>query len=375
MEILDNNRVAIIKVIASRKNWIETEAVNQLEATAKLEGIKLAVGLPDLHPGKIAPIGAAFLSRQYIYPHLVGGDIGCGMGFWQTGLESSKIKLDKWGRKLNDLDGKCDTTNISFDHYGISHTCFDDSLGTIGGGNHFAELQKIESVCDEATFYSYNLDKKRLFLLAHSGSRGLGESILFHHTENFGYRGLVDDTAEAKSYIESHNHAMKWAVFNRSLIAHRFLSSLNTEGNLVLDICHNSVTQEEIDGKKYWLHRKGATPSAEKLVIIPGSRGDFSYLVQPLGSHIDSAFSLAHGAGRKWQRSAAKARLVKFRKEDLTRTALGGIVICEAKDLIYEEAPQAYKKIGIVVQDLVDEGLIKVIAILRPLITYKTRKN
>lgn len=88
-----------------------------------------------------------------------------------------------------------------------------------------------------------------------------------------------------------------------------------------------------------------------------------------------SAFSLAHGAGRKWSRSDSRGRLEKrYTAKQLTRTDLGSHVICEDKDLLYEEAPQAYKNITVVIEDLVREGLAEVIAVLRPLVTYKVRR-
>jgi len=88
-----------------------------------------------------------------------------------------------------------------------------------------------------------------------------------------------------------------------------------------------------------------------------------------------SAFSLAHGAGRKWSRSDSRGRLEKrFSVKDLARTQVGSHVICEDKQLLYEEAPQAYKNITTVIDDLVQSGLADVIAILKPLVTYKVRR-
>ena len=114
------------------------------------------------------------------------------------------------------------------------------------------------------------------------------------------------------------------------------------------------------------LHRKGAAPSDRGPVVIPGSRGTLSYLVQPSGESASSLDSLAHGAGRKWKRGEARARLsARQRPEDLQKTALGGQVICEDKDLLYDEAPEAYKGIDRVVADLVDAGLCRIIATLR----------
>jgi release factor H-coupled RctB family protein len=376
MENIEDNDGAVIRVIASDKNWIESEAVKQLEKTATLKGMRVAVGLPDLHPGRGNPIGAAFISEGWIYPPLVGNDIGCGMGLWKTDLKTQKLKLDRWVSKLDGLDSSWEgDTTAWLETHRVAPTDFDHSLGTIGGGNHFAELQALEAIKDQDACDALGIDKKYLYLLVHSGSRGLGERILRRHIETHGHEGLEEGTSAAKIYIEEHNKAVQWAAANRALISHRFLACLSGGGEKLLDVNHNTVLPHEIDGQRYWLHRKGATPSTEGVVVIPGSRGDMSYLVQPVGHQEENAYSLAHGAGRKWKRTDAKGRLAKYSKDDFLRTSLGSRVICEDKNLIYEEAPQAYKNIDIIVKDLVDEGLIHVIAILRPVITYKTRRR
>jgi hypothetical protein len=145
------------------------------------------------------------------------------------------------------------------------------------------------------------------------------------------------------------------------------------------------LCQQGTDGKSQWtlkapkaqLHdRKGAVVAEGEAVMIPGSRGSLSYLVKPLGDGESRAWSLAHGAGRKWSRSEARLRMrERFGKKQLVQTALGGRVICEERDLLYEEAPAAYKNIEAVIQDLVDAGLASVIATFRPLLTYKMRKQ
>ena len=111
--------------------------------------------------------------------------------------------------------------------------------------------------------------------------------------------------------------------------------------------------------------------------MIPGSRGDFSYLVEPLHDRAEDALcSLAHGAGRKWSRKDAHARLSRrFRVTDLQRTKLSSHVICEDRRLIFEEAPEAYKDIAGVIADLEAAGLVRVIARLRPMLSYKTRAS
>ena len=125
-----------------------------------------------------------------------------------------------------------------------------------------------------------------------------------------------------------------------------------------------------------FIHRKGAVVADNDFIVIPGSRGTLSYLVKPIGDGKSHAWSLAHGAGRKWTRSAARQRMrERFSVSELAQTPLGGRVVCEERNLLYEEAPAAYKNIETVVADLVAAGLVSVIATLRPLLTYKTRKQ
>lgn len=363
-----------IRVIASPNNWIEGEAVAQLEKTAQLPGMRRAVGMPDLHPGKGTPIGAAFETEGRFYPHLVGNDIGCGMALWRTDLPARQAKPQKWLRKLTGLDGPWDgDTTAWLDSAGVTPTPHDQSLGTIGGGNHFAELQRVAEVRDPDAFATLGLDADTLVMLAHSGSRGLGESILHAHVAEFGAKGLESGTEEAAAYLSRHDHAVAWARANRALIVHRFVSAIGADAVPVLDACHNSVTHTPAAGCDCWLHRKGAAPADVGPVVIPGSRGTHSYLVRPTGA--DGALStLAHGAGRKWGRGETKDRLFKrFKPQDLERTALGSWVVCEDKALLYEEAPQAYKDIDVVVADLVEAGLVTIVAVLAPVITYKTR--
>nr|WP_268248134.1 RtcB family protein [Paludibacterium paludis] len=108
-------------------------------------------------------------------------------------------------------------------------------------------------------------------------------------------------------------------------------------------------------------------------VVIPGSRGDYSYLVEPVADEI-SLFSLAHGAGRKWMRSECKDRLSsRYSPQQLKRTAPGSHVVCDDRQLLFEEAPEAYKSIGTVIESLREAGLIHVIARLKPVPTYKPR--
>ena len=367
-----------VRLIASAQSWVEPEALRQLFAISNLDGISHVVGFPDLHPGKRTPVGAAFVTQGVIYPQLIGDDVGCGMSLFSTDLSLRSAGLvDEWAGVRFNLEHPWDESvdNILAEN-GSESTEFDEELGTIGGGNHFAELQVVEEVLNTRAFRKTGLSKARLVLLVHGGSRGLGESIGSVHREGYIANGLADDSSAAATWLRDHEAAVRWAKLNRELIARRFMAALGAEAECLWDGCHNSITRTEADGETAWIHRKGAVDSAAQFVVIPGSRGSLSYVAKPVGDSESHAWSLAHGAGRKWVRSEARLRMRKrFSRHELVQTRLGGRVVCEERDLLYEEAPAAYKNIDVVVQDLVDAGLVSVIATLRPLFTYKTRKQ
>lgn len=371
-----NPLAAAVRLIASPKAWIDGQAVRQLYATAGLEGIRLAVGFPDLHPGRGTPVGAAFVTEGVIYPQVIGGDIGCGMALFGTNLLQRDSKLDRWAELRFDLEhpweGNVSEVLAAAD---LESTTFDEAFGTLGGGNHFAELQRVEEVLDVAAFKRFGPGKQQLVVLVHSGSRDLGEAVLRACVDEPQANGLETESFAAATYIKDHDMAVRWASASRALIARRFVGALGAEAECLWDGCHNSISRRDYDGEIVWVHRKGAVETSGGLVVVPGSRGSLSYLVKPLGDGATNAWSLAHGAGRKWARSETRERMrERFAVRELIQTALGGRVICEERDLLYEEAPAAYKNVEDVVQDLVDAGLVSVIATFRPLLTYKTRK-
>lgn len=361
-----------VTLIASDPSRFDPLALDQLDACARYVSMARIVGLPDLHAGNGIAVGAAFWSPTHIWPHLVGNDIGCGMALWETDCALRKFRLGAVERKLHGLDSPWSGDGAAtLAEAGLSPHLASPALGTIGGGNHFVEFQRIEAVVDEARFAEWDLRRDRVWMMVHSGSRGLGQAILQVHRQHDVSHGMAANSPVARAYLADHDAALDWAILNRQIIAQRFCESLGLGGRRVLDICHNSVTPHQGG----WLHRKGAAPADRGLVTIPGSRGDFSYLVEPIAEGADHALhSLAHGAGRKWSRKDAHARLSRrFKVADMQRTGLGSHVICEDRRLIFEEAPDAYKDIGMVIGDLEQAGLIRVIAKLRPLLSYKTR--
>ena len=364
-------------MICSANSWIEGDAVRQLQQISTLDGMIHSVGLPDIHPGKYGPVGAAYLSSGIIYPALIGNDVGCGVGLFSTHIKRKKIKKDKWIKRLKDFghpfDGDLDKWRLTF---GLDNSPDDTALGTIGGGNHFAELQSVEKIFNHTHFEALGLDQDDLVILVHSGSRYAGEALFRQHADRFGAKGLDEDSIEAKRYLVAHDKAVMWAACNRALIAHRFGSSISTKCAPVIDVCHNSITEKTGDNGTLWLHRKGAASSETGSVVVPGSRGSLSYLVKAKGDQEKNLWSLPHGAGRKWRRGSCRGRLRdRFPARSLVQTAIGGYVICEDKDLLYEEAPQAYKNIDTVIADLTGADLIEVVATMKPIITYKVRNS
>lgn len=380
-------------VIAAPGLWIEGAATQQLAKTAQLPGMIRAVGMPDLHPGRGYPVGATFFSAGRFYPALVGSDIGCGVDVWATDIPLSKYKLDKLDRMLGNMDKPVDDDELAriagaypevesrMEHVrelvrtaGLD-VAFMRSLGHQGFGNHFVELQRVEEQVTQGDAWDHVINPKRLNLVVHSGSRGLGESVLRDHVERFSHAGLAEGTQDADDYLARHAAAVAFAELNRWLIALRVLVRIGGQGRHLLAVNHNTVTRERFDDTDGWVHRKGATPMAGDLVLIPGSRDHLSYLVRPNVQNASiSLGSLAHGAGRKWQRSDCKGRLErKMRPKDLEKGALGSRIICNDRDLVFEEAGAAYKPIDTVIDSLVGAGLVDVIATFRPVLTYKTR--
>lgn len=355
-----------LTMIASSRNWIDTRSVETLKKIARFEGVQKVVGLPDLSVGTV-PNGMAALTRERIYPHLIGGDIGCGMSLFTLPLgmtKAGKFKVDKFEKRLDKLES-LDEVELEND------TPLGYHLGTIGKGNHFAELHLVHEVKDQSLFETLGLDKSALYALIHSGSRAFGQ-IAFDRVAGM-YDpscGIPAQSDQAKTYLNAHDQAIAHAAKSRETIAKKLFKAigLGEETVSISDTAHNSITLTE-DG---WLHRKGATPTDKGAVIIAGSRGTLSYLVMPTSQTQHANHSLAHGAGRKWERNSAEAKLKdRYSLSDLKRTSIGSRVLCKDKKLLYEEAPQAYKNIDIVIDDLVEAGLATVIATFRPILTYK----
>ncbi len=374
--------------IIAKDSYIPSEAIKQLEnLKTQFNDLTHLIGMPDLHQGRY-PIGSVCISKNTIYPELVGTDIGCGMSLFLLDLDISKYSSNKIQKMSDRLYLESDDpsyTDVIKQEYCMKHNLEPThfaTLGTIGGGNHFCELQEIHEIHDMNLFSQYKMDQNKYYLTVHSGSRDLGTEILDKYVKN---------EINIDQYETEHNYAIEWARINRKIIADRFVKQLtNTNTNIVsansnqtnlykclFDLFHNYAEKTEYG----YIHRKGAAPAYDKPIIIPGSRGALTYIVQPTNSGETNGWSVAHGAGRKIARGKLAEGMKNKTQSDRehcllpskTEYDISNTVICEKQDLLYEEAPIAYKDIDVVIADLVHFGLVKVIMTLKPVITYKCR--
>ena len=349
-----------VRTFYSSDAWIEGRAEDQLLDVARLPGVQSVAGFPDLHPGKYGPVGAAVLSDT-LHPQLAGSDIGCGIALYALDLPARRIKPEKAAMRLRAL-GDWDDTDRGDDlaNAGLNPR-LGHGLGTIGGGNHFCELQ----VASDAG--TSGLDATRAYLMVHSGSRGLGHSVLTKHLAD-GLPVLSGDAAEI--YMAHHDEAATWARLNRRIIAERAAAALRADLECVTDVAHNLVTREA-DG---WLHRKGAAAHAA-LIPLAGTRASESFLIAP--GKAEALNSTAHGAGRRYDRRSMHGR-VSAKKSSLNalrRTEIGSRVVCDDKDMLIEEAPQAYKSAARVLADMEALDVAHHAATLKPIVTFKHAKE
>lgn len=357
----DGVKTARVSHFYRRDTWIEGRAAHQLETTANMAGMRAVAAFPDLHPGRHGPIGAAFLADR-IYPQLIGPDIGCGMALFRLDLPRRRLKLDKAARRMRLLE----QPETHAGPEGLAAHLSPAGLGTIGGGNHFCELQVVQT--SEATV----LKEGELCLLVHSGSRSAGAAI-FGALEARWNDGFLTGSREALDYLHLHDAAVAWAKLNRRLIARTAAKALRCDLSLICDAVHNHVAAKGDN----WLHRKGAAEPDRGFAPLAGSRETLSYLLACDEGPEDALGSLSHGAGRRYDRSSMHGRVGHKRSDRaaMHRNRFGGQVICEDRNLLIEEAGHAYKDPATVVADLVHFGIARPVAELAPLITYKCARE
>ncbi|MBU1432541.1 RtcB family protein [Myxococcota bacterium] len=394
---------------------------------------------PDFHPGSGGvPIGATIRVEGQLLPQAVGGDINCGMRLHALDLDASALRgqrdafvarmrgdyfagardlpqrgeamsalfaegIPGWaaatrragalGRlrdaDLNQIEAECERVHFEAmlaghprwapDHIDWDQPIIrDDGLATIGGGNHFVEIQLIEEIFDRDAAWRWGLREGQATLMIHSGSRLVGKAIgrRFHvrararwpQDHKHPASGLfpIIDPADIADYLEAEATAANYGYLNRALLAELARISLreihgDLQAPLIYDLPHN-ITQPDGDG---WIARKGACPAeADQPVIIPGSMGAASYLMRGLGAagHLRSA---SHGAGR------ATGRFHMHRREAEALGLEGIDCVTPRQTRLIEEAPAAYKPIQPVIESQIEAGVVAPVARLKPLLTFK----
>jgi tRNA-splicing ligase RtcB len=263
-------------------------------------------------------------------------------------------------------------------------------LGTVGSGNHFIELQRVEEIIDRETAAAFGLRRGQVTVLIHSGSRGLGHQVCTDYVRAMD--GALDrhgivlpdrqlscaplDSDEGRAYLAAMAAAANFAWANRHAIAHGVREAIAevlgpgaADGTRqVYDVAHNVAKLEEHGGRTVCVHRKGATRAFPgQPVFIPGSMGTASYVLAGREGSMERSFgTVCHGAGRRLSRTAAKQQV----KGDALRRELEaqGIVVRAASTKgLAEEAPIAYKDVDAVVRVVEDAGLAARVALLRPI--------
>jgi tRNA-splicing ligase RtcB len=361
---------------------ISPETIRQLERLASRPYVvDFVAAMADAHVSEGIAVGTVFATERTVVPRALGGDLGCGMSALRIGEGAESLERRTLEDILHALGRVIPTGNALHRGRGIDvpegvlalplstrsleHTreaLARRHLGTLGGGNHFLELDRDPD--------------GGLWLLVHSGSRGLGAAVAAHHDraasagDAKALAGIDVHAAGGEAYLGDVRWALDFARTNREAIASHALSVL---GDFVpvsveerIDIHHNFVEKEHWFGRDVFVHRKGAVAVPKgTLALIPGSMGTASYIVEGLGS--EEAFgSCSHGAGRVMSRKEARTAI---RPEALKR-AMRRVVYPESLSThLVEEAPGAYRDITEVLD--VQEDLVRRRVRLEPIAVLK----
>lgn len=335
--------------------------------------------MPDTHQGYGMPIGGVIGCKGVVIPNAVGVDIGCGMCAVETSIPS--ISLDDLKRVMGEIRK---AIPVGFSHQKDAQEgmpVFDGNeeivlreyksaekqLGTLGGGNHFIEIQKSDS---------------RVWAMIHSGSRNIGLKVAKHYNDlanelNRKWFSSVPEKSElaflpldsdaGRSYLREMDYCLRFAKANRDLMMKRTMVILSEVTGCsfgeVINIHHNYAVMENHFGQNVMVHRKGATSAREgQLGIIPGSQGTSSYIVRGKGNAA-SLQSCSHGAGRRMGRKEA-CRKLDLKAEQERLDSRGILHAIRSKDDL-EEAASAYKDIDVVMAE--QTNLVGIVTKLEPL--------
>lgn len=371
---------------------IEEGALEQAKHLANLPFVfKHIAIMPDSHQGYGMPIGGVMATEGVIVPNAVGVDIGCGMCAVKTSLED--IDKDTLKRIMGEIrkvipvgfnkhqemqDMSLMATGNNIPENGIVLQEWDNarkSLGTLGGGNHFIEIQKGSDGF--------------IWIMIHSGSRNLGLKVADYYNKlaielnkkwfsqistQWELAFLPVDSEEGQDYLGEMQYCVDFAFANRKLMMWHIINIIaQSIENMVIkfepmiNIAHNYAKLENHFGKNVWVHRKGATlASKDTIGIIPGSQGTKSYIVKGKGN-LDSFQSCSHGAGRKMSRASARKDLNL--EDEIKKMDKQGIIHGLRNQNDLDEASSAYKDIDIVMENQKD--LVETLVELQPLAVIK----
>ncbi|NIH79172.1 RtcB family protein [Amycolatopsis viridis] len=375
---------------------VEDAAMRQLHNVANLPWVHGLAVMPDVHYGKGATVGSVIAMRDAVSPAAVGVDIGCGMSAVRTSLTAGDLPddLGRLRRRIEDAvpvgfalhQTPVDPARVPgtrgwnefWSAFGHLHEGVQNlrdraraQIGSLGGGNHFIE------VCLEQG----GPDAGRVWLMLHSGSRGIGNELAKRHIDiarklphnaDLPDRDLavfVAGTPEMAAYRRDLFWAQEYAARNRATMVALVQRALAAEVPGVrfdepISCHHNYVAEETYDGVDVLVTRKGAIRAgAGDLGIIPGSMGTGSYVVRGLGNET-SFHSASHGAGRRMSRTKARKT---FTAADLAAQTSG--VECRKDEGVVDEIPAAYKDIESVIKAQTD--LVEVVAHLKQVVCVK----
>jgi tRNA-splicing ligase RtcB len=339
--------------------------------------------MPDLHVAHGVAVGTVFATAGVIVPSALGGDLGCGVAALRfdvmaRGLASHDLHrlLAGWTARIPVGDavqrGKGAAVPEPLVATRLSTGSLEHArerlarrhLGTLGGGNHFVELDR-DMAGD-------------VWLLVHSGSRGLGSAVAAHHLKAAETAGLGDipgvavDSDPGRTCLADMRWALEFAAANREALLNAATEVLSEVTGAVPDassrinVHHNFVDEEEHLGTTVWVHRKGAIAApAGARVLIPGSMGTASYVTEGLGEPT-SFRSASHGAGRVMTRREARERISVDRLSHAMRRVIHDDRRAAA---LVEEAPAVYRDIGEVLED--EAELVSPLLRLEPLVVLK----
>ena len=362
---------------------IEEGALQQAKNLANLPfSYKHVAIMPDSHQGFGMPIGGVLATKDMIIPNAVGVDIGCGMLAVKTSLreidaDAIKTIMGK-AREVVPLGFKHQSTPQEWDGFDVAPdieiiqkelTSARKQLGTLGGGNHFIEIQSGSD--------------GHIWVMIHSGSRnfGLKTADVYHKkavamcerwASNIPDKDLAFlplDTLEGQEYLTAMNYCLNFAFANRALMMKNILEIVSDLTGATIEqevnIHHNYAQLENHFGEEVIVHRKGATKATTDTIgIIPGSMGSHSYIVSGKGNP-ESFMSCSHGAGRKMGRKQAERTLDLVQEQEKMKGIVHGLRSVSNLD----EAPGAYKDIDVVMENQKD--LVDILVELTPIANIK----